>query len=94
MRLVSYMQCVALEFSGSLFLQAVCLRDVDNGTLNELVVGDINRKLSMDKNDDSGPWLTCSCQGMLTCVGVGDVCNKGKNLVVAVTAKVWFTCLT
>ncbi|XP_062990479.1 KICSTOR complex protein ITFG2 isoform X2 [Elgaria multicarinata webbii] len=26
----------------------------------------------------------------LTCVGVGDVCNKGKNLVVAVSAEGWF----
>ncbi|XP_025031670.1 KICSTOR complex protein ITFG2-like isoform X1 [Python bivittatus] len=31
-----------------------------------------------------------SCQGMLTCVGVGDVCNKKKNLVVAVSAEGWF----
>ncbi|KAM4748358.1 KICSTOR complex protein ITFG2 isoform 2-T2 [Rhinophrynus dorsalis] len=27
---------------------------------------------------------------MLTCVGVGDVCNKGKNFVVAVSAEGWF----
>ncbi|XP_012638655.1 KICSTOR complex protein ITFG2 isoform X3 [Microcebus murinus] len=27
---------------------------------------------------------------MLTCVGVGDVCNKGKNLLVAVSAEGWF----
>lgn len=27
---------------------------------------------------------------MLTCVAVGDVCNKGKNLVVAVGAEGWF----
>ncbi|KAB0394611.1 hypothetical protein E2I00_010961, partial [Balaenoptera physalus] len=58
--------------------------------LNELVVGDTSGKLSVYKNDDSRPWLTCSCQGMLTCVGVGDVCNKGKNLVVAVSAEGWF----
>uniref|UniRef100_G3SPI0 Integrin alpha FG-GAP repeat containing 2 n=1 Tax=Loxodonta africana TaxID=9785 RepID=G3SPI0_LOXAF len=79
MRSVSYVQRVALEFSGSLFPHAICLGDVDNDTLNELVVGDTSGKLSMYKNDDSRPWLTCSCQGMLTCVGVGDVCNKGKN---------------
>ncbi|KAK2489027.1 hypothetical protein MC885_013444 [Smutsia gigantea] len=78
MRSVSYVQRVALEFSGSLFPHAICLGDVDNDTLNELVVGDTNGKLSVYKNDDSRPWLTCSCQGMLTCVGVGDVCNKGK----------------
>ncbi|KFZ52231.1 Integrin-alpha FG-GAP repeat-containing protein 2, partial [Podiceps cristatus] len=58
--------------------------------LNELVVGDTNGKLYVYKNDDSKPWVVRSCQGMLTCVGVGDVCNKGKNLVVAVSAEGWF----
>ncbi|XP_005387171.1 PREDICTED: integrin-alpha FG-GAP repeat-containing protein 2 isoform X1 [Chinchilla lanigera] len=90
MRSVSYVQRAAMEFSGSLFPHAICLGDVDNDTLNELVVGDTSGKLSVYKNDDSRPWLTCTCQGMLTCVGVGDVCNKGKNLVVAVSAEGWF----
>ncbi|XP_063449363.1 KICSTOR complex protein ITFG2 isoform X1 [Pan paniscus] len=90
MRSVSYVQRVALEFSGSLFPHAICLGDVDNDTLNELVVGDTSGKVSVYKNDDSRPWLSCSCQGMLTCVGVGDVCNKGKNLLVAVSAEGWF----
>nr|XP_013811688.1 PREDICTED: integrin-alpha FG-GAP repeat-containing protein 2 [Apteryx mantelli mantelli] len=90
MRSVSYVQCVALDFSGSLFPHAICLGDADNDTLNELVVGDTNGKLYVYKNDDSKPWTVRSCQGMLTCVGVGDICNKGKNLVVAVSAEGWF----
>ncbi|KAM9230114.1 KICSTOR complex protein ITFG2 isoform 2-T2 [Dugong dugon] len=76
MRSVSYVQRVAFEFSGSLFPHAICLGDIDNDTLNELVVGDTSGKLSVYKNDDSRPWLTCSCQGM--------------NLVVAVSAEGWF----
>ncbi|XP_075019907.1 KICSTOR complex protein ITFG2 isoform X3 [Calonectris borealis] len=133
MRSVSYVQCVALDFGGSLFPHAICLGDADNDALNELVVGDTNGKLYVYKNDDSKPWAVRSCQGMLapgarsdeqsteqtqelgfcptltlllctvdfvpglwavvwqlTCVGVGDVCNKGKNLVVAVSAEGWF----
>ncbi|KAM9579992.1 KICSTOR complex protein ITFG2 isoform 2-T2 [Guaruba guarouba] len=90
MRSVSYVQRVALDFGGSLFPRAICLGDADNDTLNELVVGDTNGKLYVYKNDDSKPWAVRSCQGMLTCVGVGDVCNKGKNLVVAVSAEGWF----
>ncbi|NXY46275.1 ITFG2 protein, partial [Ceuthmochares aereus] len=90
MRSVSYVQRVALDFGGSLFPHAVCLGDADNDALNELVVGDTNGKLYVYKNDDSKPWAVRSCQGMLTCVGVGDVCNKGKNLVVAVSAEGWF----
>nr|XP_004668753.2 KICSTOR complex protein ITFG2 isoform X1 [Jaculus jaculus] len=90
MRSVSYVQRVALDFTGSLFPHAICLGDVDNDALNELVVGETSGKLSVYKSDDSRPWLTCTCQGMLTCVGVGDVCSKGKNLVVAVSAEGWF----
>ncbi|XP_075618572.1 KICSTOR complex protein ITFG2 isoform X2 [Balearica regulorum gibbericeps] len=90
MRSVSYVQRVALDFGGSLFPHAICLGDADNDALNELVVGDTNGKLYVYKNDDSKPWAVRSCQGMLTCVGVGDVCNKGKNLVVAVSAEGWF----
>ncbi|NXN78111.1 ITFG2 protein, partial [Bombycilla garrulus] len=90
MRSVSYVQCVALDFAGSLFPHAICLGDADNDTLNELVVGDTNGKLCVYKNDDSKPWAVRSCQGMLTCVRVGDVCNKGKNFVVAMSAEGWF----
>ncbi|XP_074681893.1 KICSTOR complex protein ITFG2 isoform X2 [Strix aluco] len=76
MRSVSYVQCVALDFGGSLFPHAICLGDADNDTLNELVVGDTNGKLYVYKNDDSKPWAVRSCQGM--------------NLVVAVSAEGWF----
>ncbi|KAM6309716.1 KICSTOR complex protein ITFG2 isoform 2-T2 [Podargus strigoides] len=76
MRSVSYVQCVALDFGGSLFPHAICLGDADNDALNELVVGDTNGKLYVYKNDDSKPWAVRSCQGM--------------NLVVAVSAEGWF----
>ncbi|KAM9311644.1 KICSTOR complex protein ITFG2 [Gastrophryne carolinensis] len=90
MRSLSYVQRAVLEFSGSLFPHALCLGDADNDSLNELIVGDTSGRLHVYKNDQSKPWLTRSCTGMLTCVGVGDVCNKGKNFVVAVSAEGWF----
>ncbi|XP_068133174.1 KICSTOR complex protein ITFG2 [Hyperolius riggenbachi] len=90
MRSLSYVQRAVLEFSGSLFPHALCLGDADNDTLNELIIGDTSGKLHVYKNDQSKPWLTRCCSGMLTCVGVGDVCNKGKNCVVAVSAEGWF----
>ncbi|KAM9771604.1 KICSTOR complex protein ITFG2 [Syngnathus typhle] len=90
MRSLNYVQRVSLDFSGTLFPHAICLGDADNDTLNELVVGDTSGKLHVYKNDDSKAWITRSCVGMLTCVGVGDVCNKGKNFVVAVGAEGWF----
>ncbi|KAL7857794.1 hypothetical protein AOLI_G00178960 [Acnodon oligacanthus] len=90
MRSLSFVQRVCLDFTGSLFPHAICLGDADNDLLNELVVGDTSGKLYIYKNDDSKPWITRTCVGMLTCVGVGDLCNKGKNLVVAVGAEGWF----
>uniref|UniRef100_A0A803KHM2 Integrin alpha FG-GAP repeat containing 2 n=1 Tax=Xenopus tropicalis TaxID=8364 RepID=A0A803KHM2_XENTR len=90
MRSLSYVQRAVLEFSGSLFPHALCLGDADNDSLNELVLGDTSGKLHVYKNEQSKPWLTRSCSGMLTCVGVGDVCNKGKNFVIAVSAEGWF----
>ncbi|KAK2834659.1 hypothetical protein Q7C36_015360 [Tachysurus vachellii] len=90
MRSLSFVQRVCLDFTGSLFPHAICLGDADNDSLNELVVGDTSGKLYIYKNDDSKPWITRTCVGMLTCVGVGDLCNKGKNLVVAVGAEGWF----
>ncbi|XP_051911299.1 KICSTOR complex protein ITFG2 [Hippocampus zosterae] len=90
MRSLNYVQRVSLDFSGTLFPHAICLGDADNDTLNELVVGDTSGKVHVYKNDDSKAWLTRTCAGMLTCVAVGDVCNKGKNFVVAVGAEGWF----
>lgn len=90
MRSLSYVQRVSLDFTGTLFPHAICLGDADNDSLNELIVGDTSGKLLVYKNDDSKPWITRTCVGMLTCVAVGDVCNKGKNFVVAVGAEGWF----
>ncbi|KAG8438480.1 hypothetical protein GDO86_004883 [Hymenochirus boettgeri] len=90
MRSLSYVQRSVLEFSGSLFPRALCLGDADNDSLNELVLGDTSGKLHIYKDEQSAPWLTRCCSGMLTCVGVGDVCNKGKNFVIAVSAEGWF----
>lgn len=90
MRSVSYVQRVSLDFTGTIFPHAICLGDADNDSLNELVVGDSSGKLYIYKNDDCKPWITRTCVGTLTCVGVGDVCNKGRNFVVAVGAEGWF----
>uniref|UniRef100_A0A674A6I9 Integrin alpha FG-GAP repeat containing 2 n=1 Tax=Salmo trutta TaxID=8032 RepID=A0A674A6I9_SALTR len=90
MRSLSYVQRVSLDFTGTLFPHAICLGDADNDSLNELIVGDTSGKLHVYKNDDSKPWITRTCVGMLTCVGVGDICNKGRNFVVAVGAEGWF----
>uniref|UniRef100_A0A673IFE3 Integrin alpha FG-GAP repeat containing 2 n=1 Tax=Sinocyclocheilus rhinocerous TaxID=307959 RepID=A0A673IFE3_9TELE len=87
MRSVSYVQRVSLDFTGTIFPHAICLGDADNDLLNELVVGDTSGKLYIYKNDDCKPWITRTCVGM---VRMGDVCNKGRNFVVAVGAEGWF----
>ena len=42
---------------------AFCLHALQ---LNELVVGDTNGKLFVYKNDDSKPWITRTCVGMVS----------------------------
>lgn len=42
--------------------------------LNELVVGDTSGKLLVYKNDDSKPWITRSCVGM-----VGELTRKKQK---------------
>ncbi|TNN38340.1 Integrin-alpha FG-GAP repeat-containing protein 2 [Liparis tanakae] len=71
MRSLNYVQRVSLDFPGTLFPHAICLGDADNDSLNELVVGDTNGKLLVYKNDESRPWVTRSCVGMLV-VGYTD----------------------
>ncbi|XP_011489580.1 KICSTOR complex protein ITFG2 isoform X1 [Oryzias latipes] len=90
MRSLNFVHRISLDFTGTIFPHAICLGDADNDSLNELVIGDNSGKLLVYKNDDSKPWITRTCVGMLTCVAIGDVCNRGKNLVVAMTAEGWF----
>nr|XP_032805302.1 KICSTOR complex protein ITFG2 isoform X1 [Petromyzon marinus] len=87
MRTVSFVERVALEFSGNLFPHAMCLGDADNDGLNELVVGDTSGRLSVYKGDGRSPCLSSSSLGMITCVGIGDVFNQGKNFVVSVSGE-------
>uniref|UniRef100_A0A8C7XF69 Integrin alpha FG-GAP repeat containing 2 n=1 Tax=Oryzias sinensis TaxID=183150 RepID=A0A8C7XF69_9TELE len=90
MRSLNFVHRISLDFTGTIFPHAICLGDADNDSLNELVIGDTSGKLLVYKNDDSKPWITRTCVGMLTCVAIGDVCNRGKNLVVAMSAEGWF----
>ncbi|XP_067654862.1 KICSTOR complex protein ITFG2-like [Haliotis asinina] len=88
-RTVSFVERVEVEFSGNLLNQAMVLGDVDNDKYNELVVGNIDGDLSVFKGSSVTPWRKTSDLGMITCIGLGDICNKGKNNLVCLTAEGW-----
>lgn len=44
--------------------------------LNELVVGDTSGKLLVYKNDDSKPWITRTCVGMVSTVKTPSLLSK------------------
>ncbi|XP_063412681.1 KICSTOR complex protein ITFG2-like [Mytilus trossulus] len=88
-RTVSFVERIEVDFVGNLFNQAILLGDVDNDQANELIVGNTEGDLHIFRGTFSSPWRKCSDLGMLTCIGIGDVCNKGKNTLLALTAEGW-----
>lgn len=89
-RTVSFVERVEVEFSGVIFNQAIVLGDLDNDKGNELAVGNIDGTLAVFKGRGHKPWKRCSNLGMISCVGIGDLCNTGKNKLYCLTAEGWF----
>ncbi|XP_077994913.1 KICSTOR complex protein ITFG2-like [Glandiceps talaboti] len=89
MRSVSFVQRLELDVPGNLFTHAFVLGDVDNDKENEFVVGTVNGLLCIFKGMNTQPWKVASGLGMVTCVGVGDICNKKTNFLVCLTAEGW-----
>ncbi|KAK7081609.1 integrin alpha FG-GAP repeat-containing protein 2 [Halocaridina rubra] len=85
MRVVSFVNPLEFEFEGTVCKNAVCLGDIDNDGQNELVVGNEKGTLAIFKGEKSHPVEVIHVLGMLTAVAVGDVCNLGHNVLVAVT---------
>lgn len=82
MRSVSYVQRVALEFSGSLFPHAICLGDVDNDKVSACALEETQPCLSRagsGRGQESGP----RCQGRLR--NRACVADLGKNFAVSIS---------
>ncbi|KAL3842428.1 hypothetical protein ACJMK2_020446 [Sinanodonta woodiana] len=88
-RTVSFVERVEVEFSGSIFNQAITLGDFDNDKGNELAVGNIDGDLCIFKGKGSHPWRKCSDLGMITCIGHGNLFSKEKIHLVCLTAEGW-----
>ncbi|ESO92085.1 hypothetical protein LOTGIDRAFT_121560 [Lottia gigantea] len=99
-RTVSFVDRIEVEFKGTLFNQAVALADVDNdqardcaglynNNKNELIVGNVDGDLAIFKGSNPTSCKKSSDLGMITCLGVGDVCNQNKNVLVTLTAEGW-----
>ncbi|KAL8611764.1 hypothetical protein ACOMHN_009446 [Nucella lapillus] len=78
-RNVSFVESIELQFPGNVLPQTLALGDVDNDGGNELVVGNIDGDLVVFKGDSSVPVKKAANLGMITCVGVGDIFNIGKD---------------
>lgn len=88
-RTVSFVDRIEVDFDGNLFNQAITLADIDNDKANELIVGNTEGDLAIFKGTNRTPWKVCTDLGMVTCIGVGDVYGKGKNILVVLTAEGW-----
>eukprot|EP00128_Syssomonas_multiformis_P000994 Colp12_sorted_trinity150504_noHs@2489 len=87
MRSVTLVQHLRLPFQDNIFPTAITLGDVDNDKGNEIVIGNVNGDLSIFKGVQEKAWRTASGLGTITCVGVGNLRNDGKNCVVVVSAE-------
>ncbi|XP_022109298.1 KICSTOR complex protein ITFG2-like isoform X2 [Acanthaster planci] len=87
MRSVVFVERLEFEFSGNVFPNAVVLGDVDNDNENELVVGNVEGDLIIFKGSNTVPWASCSDLGMIICIGIGDICNSGKNCLVTISGE-------
>jgi len=97
-RSISLVDKIELEFPlGNVMNNSVCLGDVDNDGHNELVVGTTEGAVYVYKGSAANkPWCQWTCPGgpegsaeMVSCLTVGDVCNKGKNVLAVLTTGGW-----
>jgi len=89
MRAVSFVDRIELDFSGSVFKNAITLGDVDNDGMYELVVGNQNGEVFIFKGTNNKYWRRACDLGMVTALVIGDVFNKGANSLVAVNGEGW-----
>ncbi|PIK37846.1 putative integrin-alpha FG-GAP repeat-containing protein 2-like, partial [Apostichopus japonicus] len=90
MRTVVFVKRQELELSGSLSPNALVLGDVDNDSAYELAVGSLDGDLLIFKGEETNPIASASGLGTITCVGIGDICNQGKNSVFTMSAEGYF----
>ena len=84
-RTVSFVQSHTFNFDGSLFQEAITLADFDNDGTNELCIGNVAGDLAVFKENNLC-WGAHNL-GMITCLGIGDIKNKGDNSLVVITGE-------
>jgi len=89
MRAVSFVDRLELDFSGSVFKNAITLGDVDDDGMHELVVGNQNGDVYIFKGTGNKYWRKASDLGMVSALVIGDVFNKGTNSLVVVNGEGW-----
>ena len=84
-RTVSFVQSLTFNFEGSLFQEAITLADFDNDGTNELCIGNVAGDLAVFKENHL-EWDAHNL-GMITCLSIGDIKNKGDNSLVVITGE-------
>ena len=89
MRSVSFVERLELEFTGNLLQNSLVLGDADNDGFNELLMGTASGELYIFKGKHTKPWMVSSGLGMITCIGVSDILNTGRNSVIVLSSEGW-----
>ena len=85
MRSVTFVDRISIDYSGNIAQNALCLGDVDNDGCHELVAGTDQGEMIVVKGDSGRVWKRSSDLGFVMAVGIGDLLNQGRNVVVVVS---------
>ncbi|CAL1269142.1 unnamed protein product [Larinioides sclopetarius] len=83
----SFVSRLEFIFEGNVSKRAICLEDVDNDDVYELVIGNHLGDMAIFKGDASEAWLEAHDLGMIMVLVVGDILNEGKNSIICISGE-------
>lgn len=87
MRAISLVKRIEFDFTGNVARNALTLGDIDNDGCNELIVGNQTGDVTIFKGQEK--IQTISKLNFITCLAVGDIMNKNRNVLIIITADGW-----
>ncbi|KAF2355913.1 Integrin-alpha FG-GAP repeat-containing protein 2, partial [Trinorchestia longiramus] len=83
---IAFTKPLSFKFEGNMFKNAITLGDVDNDSLNELVVGNDRGELAIFKGENPSPVRLATGIGLVSCIVVGDIANLSRNVLLVITS--------
>ncbi|KYQ93065.1 hypothetical protein DLAC_05676 [Tieghemostelium lacteum] len=86
-RHISLVDRIVFSWKGNVFRRAITLADVDNDSINELVIGSLEGNLAIFKGTDPKPWRVAHNLGSISCIVAGKLGTYPRNLLVVISSE-------